>query len=514
MLKLKLAAAKEKEVKPEKQPAVNAFTSGGIIGQEFSGIGNNLFQTLNAINRNKYDKQLSGNDHTSANQTAADNASVMSTLNSVVGNADRSLSAFQKNNENFYTITPNKIQEITEKFASLNPTEFSKITDPVEQENYVRKKYQDFIQSDPVAVIKNSTLYDPRTYNHAGIFSLINKDLVSNKIETQNYDGTGSATDASELFKITPATAKSNRKVELNFNKARNVINKYPTAQEQMQVVAGLAENDLKTTNKIYADLKTQEEKDNKIAEVRRDAENDYIAQVFASGLKYDEKRDFQSTLAAERAKTMGAKVPAKTYTGPLTFTPKITRTAADGSEVTANYTLTLPGKVWQDEEFTIEPNMAFIPLGRFNKEDVASLGAEKYVNDAGTKTGMWVSNVGGETKIGRRVIGMPVFTTTMGDPKHPGTWFSPGDFVPDYMLENQYRLSEGDQYMKIDGYIASPEVNVQNGTDDFGNPKYIKSSTTQNFYPDRNSANDLFKAMERNIKNDKPDVFSKGVNK
>ena len=540
MLKLKLAAAKQKEVKPEKQPNITPFATGGVIGETLAGAGSQLFEAVKNISRNNYDRQVSMNDHTAANQTAADAASSLAAINSAVSRYDNASKTFLAENGDFYSITPQKVQNILQQIPSLRQEELVKITDPNEQKKYVENTFNKFLQIDPVKILSNSTTYDPSTYNYGGIFNLVNKDIANRAVETKNYDGTATARDASELFRIKPPKDGKPGSVELDYNKARNVLYKYPKAVEQMQVTVGLAENDIKN-NKVYTDLKTQKEKDDKVAQVRKDAENQYISKVFASGLTLDQKADFEATRikaeAEAKGRAAGEDVPP-TAVGTMTF--NVNRDVdiekpildASGRPVTKmvngkpviqkekirtenyDYPVESVGKTVVVKDFPLSNNQPFVFLSKQSPEDLLSIKARAYSPLGAKESVAYVSGLGSKASTATRVVGgLPMFLRAVQDSEDPNKIWYPGDFVPRHMLKakkgrggKSVDYLEKSDYFLPTGTVASPEITTP--SESGGN---VTQSTMELFYPDELSQKKVFEAIAEGKKLRAGDVFSRG---
>jgi hypothetical protein len=527
MLKMKLAAAKAEKEKPPKQPNLNPYATGGVTGEYLGSIGNQFMQSIAAIKGAKYNQKVGTNDIVGANQEAADAASALATLNPVVQNTDRALKTNIAENADFYQYTPEVIQKIQSQFPTIKADELGKITDPNKQEEYVMGQYSKFLQTDPNAVIKNATLYNPDSYNYNGVFGVINKNLADRKTEIQRADGTGDARNVSELFNID----KKKGTVTLDYNKAYQAINQLPKAREQMEVLQTL-EIDKAKNNPAFATLTPDKQKD-ELEKAAEKAARRYTRNVFTIGLTADQKRDFQTTeeRAEKEAKgaLKGAVDPANIVNGTMPFSLSsgvseyVTKDGKTVMETTPlDYTVSSRGTVWQDKEFTITPNSVFLPIGRFTAEDKESLGARKYEAPNKAENDLWKQNIGGKANSAYRVDKMPVFTSYVQDVKDPTgkKFFKPGQFVPDYMLA--YKTPEGkswldpDNYVFASGHIASPEVNVKTGVNPMTlTPSYEKMATTQNFYPDEMSATRIFDAISKNIKNTTPeqkgDIFSTG---
>ena len=522
MLKMKLAAAKQEKEKEPKQPTLSPITTGGVTGEYLGAIGNQFMQGIAAIKGAKYNQKVASNDIAGANQEAADAASALATLNPVVQNTDKAVKNKIAEDADYYQFTPQVVENIQAQFPAIKADELSKITDPNQKEEYIMGKYSQFLQVDPQAIIRKSTLYNPDSYNYNGVFSVINKNLADRKFKILRADGTGDASNVSELFNIN----KKKGTVSLDYNKAYQAIDQLPKAREQMEVLQTLAVEKKKAETVAFSTLPPEKQK----AELKAAAEQaakDYVKNVFRIGLTADQEKDFQATeeKAAREARgaARGAVEPAKVFNGVMTFNP-----AAGMQEYITNdgktqitptdYVISSKGTVWQDVPFTINPNSVMVPMGRFNAEDRKALGAEKYRAAGGGTNNLWKTHVGGTVKAATKVTGMPIFTSYVQDIKDPTgkKFFAPGQFVPNYMLEHEVdgkQWLEKDNYYLASGHVASPEVNTKVGTDSSGNPIYEKVATTENFYPDALSSTQIFEAIRRNIKGQTPqqkgDIFS-----
>jgi hypothetical protein len=534
MLKLKLAAAKAEQAKPPKQPNLNPYATGGVIGENLGAIGNTFMQGISAIKGARYNQKVAANDITGANQEAADAASVLATLNPVVGNTDKVVKSFLDEHKEYYDLTPQKTQEIIARFPSINQQELSKITDPAEQEKYIMGKYNQFLQTDANKILRDATVYDPRSYDYNKIFTVINKNLATRTEDIKKAGGTGYTNISSELFKIIPG-----KPIELNYNKALSAIDQLPKAREQVEVLQTLAVNKAKETD-IYKNL-AEDKKESALDFIKENTAKKYADKVFAIGLPLEQKRDFESTRAkaeAEAKGKMAAENLPPTSEGPMTFNvnrdiaieqPKldangnpIMRTVngkqfVDKEKVRTenfDYPVQSVGKTVVVKDFPLSNNQPFVFLSKQTPEDLLAIKARAY-SPLGTKESVsYVSGLGSTASSATKVVGgLPMFKRAVQDLKDTNKTWYPGDFVPEYMLLAKKGregkavdyLEESD-YFKPTGIVASPEITSPSqlgGT--------ITQSTMQLFYPDKLSQQKVFEALAEGKRQRSGDIFSKG---
>ena len=517
MLKLKLAAAKAEQAKPPKQPNLNPYATGGVIGENLGAIGNTFMQGISAIKGARYNQKVAANDITGANQEAADAASVLATLNPVVGNTDKVVKSFLDEHKEYYDLTPQKTQEIIARFPSINQQELSKITDPAEQEKYIMGKYNQFLQTDANKILRDATVYDPRSYDYNKIFTVINKNLSTRTEDIKKAGGTGYTNISSELFKIIPG-----KPIELNYNKALSAIDQLPKAREQVEVLQALAVNKAKETD-IYKNL-AEDKKESALDFIKENTAKKYADKVFAIGLPLEQRRDFESTRAKAEAeakgKGMGEEKEDKVYTGAFNFNYQGSVFSYDKDknrvQRPVDYTIESVGAAVADEKWTVPPNSVFVPLGQLSSNDVAALRANKFKSRTpNAVNNMWVQNTAGETQSAARVK-MPMFVNSYTDPDDPSINYNAGDFVPKDLLAKKTRYPSGeevrvldpDNYMLVTGHVANPKVKIEIGKDAMLNPMYDEQATTQNFYMDQSSFQTLQKEIERR-ENKKGTIFS-----
>lgn len=522
MLKMKLAAAKQEKAKEPKQPNLNPLATGGVIGDYLGTLGNQYMQSIAAIKGAKYNQKVSTNDIAGANQEAADVASALATLNPVVQNTDRVVKNWFTQNESFYKPTTQTALKIQSEFPGIDPDKLNALPTIEEKEKYIMGNYNQFLQSDPQRVIRSATLGDPATYNYNGTFQVIDKNLVDRNIDIQNANGTARATKASELFKQDP----SKKYVELDYPKAIAAIQNVPQANEQMEYLAAKAVKDSPVlTTEAFRTL-PEDQKKKKIEDIAYKAKQDYAADVFRTGLTYDQKADFETTRAraeSEYGGRLSAENEPEIAQGPQRFNRKTELLHYDpakkaGVKEPADITVVASGETFvMKKPVVMDANQVFLPMGRFNAEDKASLNAREYKNADGTIGNMYVGDKSFTLNNAKRVTGMPVFVMAVNDSKDQNIVYQPGDWVPEHMMTAK-KIRDGKEipwlekgnYIEVDGYVGSPEVSVVKGTDLSGNPIYEKAATTQNFYPDRNSSDLVINAIRNGMKNAPKNIFEK----
>jgi len=534
MLKLKLAAAKAEQAKPPKQPALNPYATGGVIGENLGAIGNQFMQGISAIKGARYNQKVAANDITGANQEAADAASVLATLNPVVGNTDKVVKSFLDEHKEYYDLTPQKTQEIISRFPSINPQELSKITDPAEQEKYIMGKYNQFLQTDANKILRDATVYDPRSYDYNKIFAVINKNLATRTEDIKKAGGTGYTNISSELFKIIPG-----KPIELNYNKALSAIDQLPKAREQVEVLQALAVNKAKETD-IYKNL-AEDKKESALDFIKENTAKKYADKVFAIGLPLEQRRDFESTRAkaeAEAKGKMAAENLPPTSEGAMTFNvnrdiaiekPKLDaygkpmmrlvngKPFVDKEKVrTENYDYPVQsvGKTIVVKDFPLSNNQPFVFLSKQTPEDLLAIKARAYSPLGAKESVSYVSGLGSTASSATKIVGgLPMFKRAVQDLNDPSKTWYPGDFVPDYMLLAKKSregkpvdyLEESDYFLPT-GTVASPEITKQ---DPLGGT--ITESTMELFYPDKLSQKKVFEALAEGKRQRSGDVFSKG---
>lgn len=512
MLKLKLAAAKEKEVKPPKQPDLNQFATTGIISDLAQQRATQIMLGANDVYRVQYDKNVSSNNISSANQNAADAASTTALINATAKNLDESSKNFLERNKSFYTPTADFVRDVQSNIPSIDEKELSAITDEDGRQKYYLKKAREFASIDPQSILTKATLYNPRTYNYNGVLEEVQARLKDKSIKVQNADGTGFASDKSELLK---------KDGGLDYDRAAMAVEQLPVAKQQMQFLMYRDGEDVKTTEAYK--LKSEKEKEQAVANAQQKARNEYIARVFPIGLKSATEQDYQSTKAAAEQKTEGEKPQDKVYSGPFNFNYQGSVFSYDkaGNRVQrpVDYTIEAVGAAVADEKWTVPPNSVFVSLGQLSYNDVNALRAQKFKSRTPNAiNNLYVQNTGGETESAARVK-MPMFVNSYTDPDDPSMNYNAGDFVPKDLLAKKTRYASGeevrvldpDNYMLVSGHVANPKVKIEIGKDAMGNPMYDEQATTQNFYMDQSSFQTLQKEIERREKK-KGTIFSGSV--
>lgn len=521
MLKLKLAAAKQKEAKLPKQPTLNPITTGGVTGEYLGAIGNQFMQGIAAIKGSKYNQKVSSNDIAGANQEAADAASALATLNPVVQNTDKVIKSYLTDNADYYQLDANKPLEIASRFPTIKQDELAQIQDPAKKEEYIFGKYNQFLQADPNRIVRDVTLYDPRTYNYKGIFGVLDKSISDRKVEVKNASGTGYMNNISEMFD----TSKPGR-VSLNYDKAIGAISQLPVARSQMEVMKTLAENEAKTKTVAFSTL-PQEKQDAIIKDARRKAEERYADSVFVTGLTLEQRKDYESTKQRAESEAGGrllGEAPPQIAQGVFRFNrqtdlnyyqqgKRVGSRPADYAVVASGETMVMKDPV------KIDANSVFLPMGRFNVEDRKSLNAREFKNQYGNVNNLFVGDKSFTLTNAKKVTGMPVFTMRVTDSNTDSIVYEPGDWVPEHMMTatkirggKKVPYLEKQNYILADGYVGSPEVNVEVGKDMNGNPIYEKTATTQNFYPDENSKDLVLQAIRNGMKNAPSNIFERAA--
>lgn len=546
MMNLKLAAAKA--AAKEKGPAIDMFKAGSVVSQNLSRSANQISQGVNEIYRGLYNQRLTANDNIGANQAAADVAASTLALNNAATNFDNQIKSTFERKKNYYQLTDEALQGITTAFPSIKDSELTQIQDPKKKEEYIFSKAQEFVTADPNEAIKRATLFNPNTYNYNGILSEVQDRLQNKSIKVQKANGTGYASDKSELL-----TSKGT----LDLPKATLAVQQIPEAKLQLDYVGQKAVDDMKK-NAAYQALPSDKEKEAALTKAYTDARNKYVNKVFAIGLESSTESDLQSTYAAARANWKGTQPPEEvvngvfafnnktsTYTLPETenykkfkalkpkyeeyvktgigMTPaqlteytnlksKVEAEGSSGAAVNRNveYSVEAVGEARNRKDFKVGPNTVFLPLGRFNEEDKKSLGAEKYQSTIpGAVNNLYVQNVQGNTGYAAEVK-MPMFTQGWRDPD-TGDYYKGGDFVPKDALKKMKIVDgksvpfiERDHYMLVSGTVASPVVKtkIRSEIDPSTNlPKdvYEDAATTQNFYPDDYSFKELMRELDKN---------------
>jgi hypothetical protein len=537
MLKMKLAAAKAEKEKPPKQPNLNPFTTGGVIGDYIGSLGNQYMQTIAAIKGAKYNQKVSANDIAGANQEAADTASALNTINPIAQNMDRVAKNWFTENESFYKPTTQTALKIQSQFPTIDPAKLNALPNIEDKEKYITDTYNQFLQSDPPKIIRSATLGDPNTYNYNGVFQVIDKNLIDRNIDIQNADGTARATKASELFK----KDLSKKYVELDYPKAISAIQNVPQANEQMEYLSAKAVKDSPIVSTEAFRALPEDQKNKKIADIIYKARQDYASNVFRTGLTYDQKADFEATrIKAENeaaGKTAAENLPP-TSEGTMTFNvnrdvdierPKLDASGkpimktingkqfVDKEKVRTenfDYPVRSVGKTIVVKDFPLSNNQPFVFLSKQTPEDLLKIKAREY-SPLGVKESVsYVSGLGSTASSATRVVGgLPMFLRAVQDIKDPNKTWYPGDFVPDYMfLAKKGRggkpvdyLEKSDYFLPT-GVVASPEITTPSLT---GAP--TTESTMQLFYPDETSQQKVFEALAEGKKQKSGDIFSKG---
>jgi hypothetical protein len=537
MLKMKLAAAKAEKEKPPKQPNLNPFTTGGVIGDYIGSLGNQYMQTIAAIKGAKYNQKVSANDIAGANQEAADTASALNTINPIAQNMDRVAKNWFTENESFYKPTTQTALKIQSQFPTIDPAKLNALPNIEDKEKYITDTYNQFLQSDPPKIIRSATLGDPNTYNYNGVFQVIDKNLIDRNIDIQNADGTARATKASELFK----KDLSKKYVELDYPKAISAIQNVPQANEQMEYLSAKAVKDSPIVSTEAFRALPEDQKNKKIADIVYKARQDYASNVFRTGLTYDQKADFEATrIKAENeaaGKTAAENLPP-TSKGTMTFNvnrdvdierPKLDASGkpimktingkqfVDKEKVRTenfDYPVRSVGKTIVVKDFPLSNNQPFVFLSKQTPEDLLKIKAREY-SPLGVKESVsYVSGLGSTASSATRVVGgLPMFLRAVQDIKDPNKTWYPGDFVPDYMLlakkgrgGKPVDYLEKSDYFLPTGVVASPEITTPSLT---GAP--TTESTMQLFYPDETSQQKVFEALAEGKKQKSGDIFSKG---
>lgn len=498
-MNLKLAAAKA--AAKDKQPGINYFASGAVLGENVASNGNIFLQGIQDIRRNRYNQKLSQNDIAGANQEAADAAADAVMLNAASKNADDAIKSSMAQMKGFYRFTPEVISDIQSKFPSFNQQEFAKITDPAKKEEYFINNARNFTTIDPQQAIRQSTLFNPNSYDYNGILENIQARLQTKSIKVEKANGTGYANNSSELL---------DNSGKLDYNKAQQAILQLPEAKMQMQYVSEKAGNDL-LNNPTYQAITDPKQKEAKMAETKEAAVKKYIGKVFAIGLERETAVDQTTFFGEERAKQQAQEKPLKVVNGQATFNYNgaVYKYDKDRNFVLdqeRNYPVSSATKVVLDNEFKVAANAVMIPIGRWNADDKEALGATKYKSLPGAANNLWVANKGANTSYAARVK-LPMFTTNYRDPI-TGLNYKAGDFVPDELMEKRITTATGkeeplianDNYMLVSGHVADPIVETKAGLDASGNARYEKAATTQNFYPDYSSFNLLNEQIRKSM--------------
>lgn len=499
-LNMKLAAAKA-AAKQEKQPGLNYFASGAVLGENVAANGNIFLQGIQDIRRNRYNQKLSQNDIAGANQEAADAAADAVMLNAASKNADDAIKSSMSQMKGFYRFTPEVISDIQSKFPSFNQQEFAKITDPAKKEEYFINNAKNFATIDPQQAIRQATLFNPNSYDYNGILENIQARLQTKSIKVQKANGTGYANNSSELL---------DNSGKLDYNKAQQAILQLPEAKMQMQYVSEKAGNDL-LSNPTYQAITDPKQKEAKMAETKEAAVKKYIGKVFAIGLERETEQDLTTFYGEERAKQQAQEKPLKVVNGQATFNYNGAVYKYDQNrnfvlDQERNYPVSSATKVVLDNDFKVAANSVMIPIGRWSADDKEALGASKYKSLPGASNNLWVSNKAANTSYAARVK-LPMFTTNYRDPI-TGLNYKAGDFVPDELMEKRITTATGkeepliasDNYMLVSGHVADPIVETKAGLDASGNPRYEKTATTQNFYPDYSSFNLLNEQIRKSM--------------
>jgi hypothetical protein len=509
MLKLKLAAAKQEKEKEPKQPNLNQFATTGIISDLAQQRATQIMLGANDVYRVQYDKNVSSNNISSANQNAADAASTTALISTTAKNLDESSKNYLERNKSFYTPTADFVRDVQSNIPSIDEKELSAIPDENGKQKYFLRKAREFASIDPQAILTKATLYNPRTYNYNGVLEEVQARLKDKSIKVQNADGTGFASDKSELLK---------KDGGLDYDRAAMAVEQLPVAKQQMQFLMYRDGEDVKTTEAYK--LKNEKEKEQAVANAQQKARNEYIARVFPIGLKSDTERDYQSTQAAAAQKTEGEKPKDKVYSGPFNFNYQGSVFSYDKAknrvQRPVDYTIESEGAAVADEKWTVPPNSVFVPLGQLSSNDVTALRAQKFKSRIpNAVNNLWVQNTAGETQSAARVK-MPMFVNSYTDPDDPSINYNAGDFVPKDLLAKKTRYPSGeevrvldpDNYMLVTGHVANPKVKIEIGKDAMLNPIYDEQATTQNFYMDQSSFQTLQKEIERREKK-KGTIFS-----
>jgi len=537
MLKLKMAAAKAEQAKPPKQPSLNPFVTGGVIGDYISSIGNQYMQTIAAIKGAKYNQKVSANDIAGANQEAADTASALNTINPIAQNMDRVAKNWFIENESFYKPTTQTALKIQSQFPTIDSAKLNALPNIEDKEKYITDTYNQFLQSDPPKIIRSATLGDPATYNYNGTFQVIDKNLVDRNIDIQNADGTARATKASELFRKDP----SKKYVELDYPKAIAAIQNVPQANEQMEYLAAKAVKDSPVlTTEAFRTL-PEDQKKKKIEDIAYKARQNYASDVFRTGLTYDQKADFEATrIKAENeaaGRTAGENLPP-TSEGPMTFNvnrdiaieqPKLDaygkpmmrlvngKPFVDKEKVrTENYDYPVEsvGKTIVVKDFPLSNNQPFVFLSKQTPENLLAIKARAYSPLGAKESVSYVSGLGTTASTATKIVGgLPMFKRAVQDSEDPKKTWYPGDFVPKHMLLAKKSRGgkpvdwlEKSDYFLPTGVVASPEITTPQLTG-----PATTESTMQLFYPDELSQQKVFEALAEGKRQRSGDIFSKG---
>jgi hypothetical protein len=322
------------------------------------------------------------------------------------------------------------------------------------------------------------------------------------------------------MFNLTPG------KVSLNYNKAIGAISQLPVARSQMEVMQTLAINDVKQTE-AYKSL-TPEKKQEAELNAAQKASKRYADNVFVTGLTLEQRKDYEATkqkAESEAAgRTAGEAPPAQVAQGIFRFNRQTDLNYYQKDKFVGtrpvDYAVVASGEAMvMRDPVKIDANSVFLPMGRFNVEDRKSLNAREFKNQYGNVNNLFVGDKSFALTNAKKVTGMPVFTMRVTDSKTDSIVYEPGDWVPEHMMTatkirggKKVPYLEKSNYILADGYVGSPEVNVEVGKDMNGNPIYEKTATTQNFYPDENSKDLVLQAIRNGMKNAPSNIFEKAA--